>query len=193
MGSRGPMPKPTALKVLQGNPGKRALNLSDGVNPRVEIPSPPKHLAPAARKEWKRITPILEELGLISGLDRAALGLYCQCVGRLEELELAFTGQVKRLQADEGMEYADAVYRASYAVAKSGYAQQSVIVQLIRSQRHEVHRYLMHFGLSPAARARVQPSNYVDPTMALPGMEAPTGQGGFARFAVVGGGAGGGG
>ena len=64
-GSRGPMPKPTALKLIAGNPGKRALNLSDGVNPRIEIPAPPKHLGKSAVKEWRRITPILEELGLV--------------------------------------------------------------------------------------------------------------------------------
>lgn len=185
-GTRGPLPKPAALKVLQGNPGKRALNLADGVNPRVEVPSMPRHLAQAARKEWKRITPLLEELGLISGLDAAALGLYCQCVGRLSELETAFNAAVARHVA-AGMDYSDAVYQVSHAVTPSGYAQQSVLVQLIRSARQEVHRYLMHFGLSPAARARVQPSNYVDPTMSLPGMEQqPSAPQGFARFAVVG-------
>lgn len=182
-GSRGPLPKPAALRALEGNPGKRPLNLADGVNPRVEIPSAPKHLGTEARKEWKRITPLLEELGLISGLDRTALALYCQAVGRLAELETAFNGQVARL-VDEGADYSDAVYKASYAVTPSGYAQQSVIVQLIKSHREQVNRYLMHFGLSPAARGRVQPSNYVQPT--LPGIEAPPqAQAGFARFAVV--------
>jgi hypothetical protein len=44
----------------------------------------------------------------------------------------------------------------------------------------------MHFGLSPAARARVQPSNHLQ--VSLPGMEdAPSANAasGFARFAVV--------
>lgn len=185
-GSRGPLPKPTALKLLEGNAGKRALNLSDGVNPRVEIPSAPKHLGIEARKEWKRITPLLEDLGLISGLDRAALGLYCQAVGRLTEMETAFNGMVNR-KVSEGVDYADAVYECSYAVTPSGYAQQSVITQLIKSNREQVNRYLMHFGLSPAARARVQPSNYVQPS--LPGIEPAPGteqkSSGFARFAVV--------
>lgn len=180
-GSRGPLPKPAALKALEGNPGKRALDLSAGVNPRVEVPSVPRHLGKEARKEWARITPILEELGLISGLDRAALALYCQAVGRLSELETAFNGMVSRL-VDEGADYADAVYRASYAVTPSGYAQQSVIVQLIGKHREQLNRYLMHFGLSPAARGRVQASNYVQPS--LPGIEAaPSAATGFARFA----------
>ena len=182
-GSRGPLPKPTALKLLEGNPGKRALNLADGLNPRVETPSAPKHLGIEARKEWKRITPLLEELGLVSCLDRAALALYCQAVGRLAELETAFNGIVNRL-VDGGSAYPDAVYSASYSVTPSGYAQQSVIVQLIKSHREQVNRYLMHFGLSPAARGRVQPSNYVQPS--LPGIDAaPNAPNGFARFALV--------
>lgn len=181
-GSRGPLPKPAALKALEGNPGKRALDLSAGVNPRVEVPSAPRHLGKEARKEWARITPVLEELGLISGLDRAALALYCQAVGRLSELETAFNGMVARL-VDTGVDYSDAVYQASYSVTPSGYAQQSVIVQLIGKHREQVNRYLMHFGLSPAARGRVQASNYVQPT--LPGIDpAPNNKPtGFAQFA----------
>ena len=181
MGKPGPLPKPVALKLLEGNPGRRALDLSAGVNPPVEVPSAPKHLGREARKEWARITPLLEELGLVSGLDRAALGLYCQAVGRLSELEQAFNGKVAAA-VDQGMSYPDAVYAASHSVTPSGYAQQSVLVQLLRSHREQVNRYLMHFGLSPAARGRVQASNYVQPT--LPGIdEAPTPATGFARFA----------
>jgi P27 family predicted phage terminase small subunit len=185
-GSRGPLPKPAALRALEGNAGKRAYSTSDGINPRVESPPAPRHLGLEAKKEWKRITPLLEELGLVSGLDRAALGLYCQSVGRLSELETAFNGIVNRLtdNAEAPMAYPDAVYAASYSVTPSGYAQQSVIVQLIKSHREQVNRYLMHFGLSPAARGRVQPSNYVQPS--LPGIDAvPAAATGFARFALV--------
>lgn len=177
------MPKPSALKLLEGNAGKRPLDLSAGINPRVEIPSPPAHLGKDAKKEWKRITPFLEELGLISGLDRSALALYCQAQGRLSELETAFNAQVARLVQDKALDYPAAVYEASHAVTPSGYAQQSVIVQLIKSHREQVNRYLMHFGLSPAARGRVQASNYVDPTMTLPGIEEKPG--GFSKFRVV--------
>lgn len=187
-GTRGPLPKPAALKALEGNPGRRTLNLSDGVNPRVEIPAAPKHLGREAAKEWKRITPLLEELGLISGLDRAALALYCQTYGRLCELEEAFNLEVKGY-TEQGKSYSEAVRKASSTTTPSGYEQQSVTVQLISSHRLQVHRHLMHFGLSPAARARVQPSNYVQAS--LPGMEPPpdanTRPTGFAGLVAVGG------
>ena len=175
-GSRGPLPNPMSDRTKN-----RALDLTAGINPRIEIPSPPKHLGNEARKEWKRITPLLEELGLISGLDRSALALYCQAAGRLAELETSFNGKVQA-KVDAGANYADAVYEVSYSTTPSGYQQQSVIVQLIGKQREQLNRYLMHFGLSPAARGRVQASNYVQPT--LPGIDPkpetrPTG---FAMF-----------
>lgn len=180
-GSRGPLPKPTVLKLLSGNPGKRPLNLADGVNPRVEIPNAPRHLGKEALKEWKRITPLLEELGLISGLDRSALALYCQSVGRLTELEMAFNAKVKG-HTDGGMDYAEAVYQVSHGLTPNGFAQQSVLFQILRAHREEVNRYLGHFGLSPAARARVTPSNFLQPD--LPGMpEAPNPGSSFAKFA----------
>jgi P27 family predicted phage terminase small subunit len=179
-GSRGPLPKPAVLRLLEGNPAKRALNLSDGVNPKVEVPTAPKHLGRDAKKEWNRITPLLEELGLISGLDRAALALYCDAVGRLSEYQTAFNGKVKLL-VDGGADYSDAVYKASYSTTPSGYEQQSVIRQLIKSQGEQVNRYLGHFGLSPAHRGRVQASNYIQPD--LPGMPAaPNVRTGFAQF-----------
>ena len=185
MGQRGPKPLPANVHLLRGNPSKKPTGaLLDEFCPEVEIPDFPVWIWPEAKKEWKRITPILEELGLISGLDRTALGLYCQAVGRLVELELAFNGQVKRLE-EGGANYVDAVAKASQSETPSGYVQQSVMTQLIKNHREQVNRYLMHFGLSPAARARVQASNYVDPTLDLPGFEKPQ-QSGFQKFSVVG-------
>lgn len=189
-GTRGPLPQPTNLRLLTGNASKRPLNLADGVNPRVEIPSAPRHLGKEAAKEWKRITPLLEELGLISGLDRAALAMYCQAVGRLTELETAFKAKVDGLMQSEKLDYTDAVYRASYTVTPNGYEQQAVIINLLRRQSEEVNRYMGHFGLSPAARARVTASNYVQP--GLPGIEPAPGAGaaaggGFQMFALGGG------
>lgn len=178
-GTRGPLPKPVQLRVLEGNAGKRPLNLSDGVNPRIEVPSIPRHLCPEARKEWKRVTPILEELGLISGLDRAALALYCQAVGRLSDYESAFAGMIAKHKAS-GMAYDDAVLAASQTQTPSGYVQQSVIVNLIKSSREQVNRHLMHFGMSPAARGRVTASNNVQ--LGLPGVEAAPAVSGFGKF-----------
>ena len=56
MGKRGPQSKPTALKLLEGNPGKREVN---GNEPEYDVLSkdekPPAYLGSYGKKEWKRI------------------------------------------------------------------------------------------------------------------------------------------
>ncbi|HEX5486509.1 MAG TPA: phage terminase small subunit P27 family [Limnobacter sp.] len=173
MGQRGPQPKPHNLRVIDGNRSKRPIP-ADGVNPKVEIPQPPKHLSKEARREWKRITPLLEELKLISGIDRTALALYCQAAGRLFELEIAFEGKVKVAMERRGLSYEDAVMDASRSSTPNGFEQQSVIVQLISKHREQVHKYLQAFGLSPSARGRIQPSSN-DGQGSLFGGDEPTG------------------
>ena len=49
MATRGRKPKPTALKVLEGNPGKRPLNDREPVPPRAALKCP-AWLLPEAKK-----------------------------------------------------------------------------------------------------------------------------------------------
>jgi phage terminase small subunit len=78
---RGRKPKPTALKMFEGNPGKRALNRNEP-KPPAETPDCPVHLDDEAQAEWNRITPELSTLGLIARIGRAALAAYCQAWSR---------------------------------------------------------------------------------------------------------------
>ena len=50
----GRKPKPTALKKLEGNPGKRKLNTKEPM-PGKGMPDCPKWLFPEAKKEWERV------------------------------------------------------------------------------------------------------------------------------------------
>ncbi len=78
---RGRRPKPTGLKVISGNPGKRPLNQHEP-QPQLAIPTCPAHLTPSAKAEWKRLACELQALGILSHLDRAVLAAYCQAYGR---------------------------------------------------------------------------------------------------------------
>ena len=73
---RGRRPKPTRLKVLTGNPGKRRLNAAE-LTPEPAIPECPVELGPVARREWDRLVGELASLRLLTNLDRAALAAYC--------------------------------------------------------------------------------------------------------------------
>lgn len=51
----GRKPKPTTLKKLEGNPGKRKLNTKEPV-PTKGMPDCPKWLLPGAKEEWKKLS-----------------------------------------------------------------------------------------------------------------------------------------
>lgn len=75
-GMRGRRPKPTRVKLLTGNPGKRPMNMYES-KPEPTFPDCPPELGPVARREWDRLASELGKLKLLTLLDRAALAAYC--------------------------------------------------------------------------------------------------------------------
>ena len=69
---RGRRPKPTRMKALTGNPGKRPLNRYEP-RPNPVMPDCPPGLGPAAQREWARLVGELSSLNMVTNLDRAAL------------------------------------------------------------------------------------------------------------------------
>ena len=182
MGMRGPKPQPNVVKMFNGNPGKRPLNLSDGVNPEIEVPSPPSWLSTHAAKEWRRVGAELETLGLIAEIDKASLATYCQTWGDLCDLELAFAAQKKRA-VNVGDKNDTSIMAAYFQKTPTGFLRESAIHRKIVEMRGELDRYVKNFGLNPAARSRVSASNHVQPT--LPGIDEPFTAVGFARFGLA--------
>ena len=58
----GRKPKPTAVKKLEGNPGKRKLNTKEPV-PAKGMPDCPEWLLPEAKKEWERLADLMNQIG----------------------------------------------------------------------------------------------------------------------------------
>lgn len=154
MGLRGPKPQSNVFKLLRGNPGRRTLDLSDGVHPEVAVPSTPRHLSPEARKEWRRITVELAEVGLVSRLDRAALSIYCQTWARLVLAETALEAKRRQAAAD-GKDEAEAVFTQT---TPTGFQRESALIRIIGKLQQDCDRYLASFGMSPSSRSRVKPS-----------------------------------
>ena len=79
---RGRKPKPTALKVLEGNPGKRPLNHQEPVMPEpsdaFEVPPPELLGDVVAKAEWTRLAPMLRKARTITEADRSSLVALCQ-------------------------------------------------------------------------------------------------------------------
>jgi P27 family predicted phage terminase small subunit len=141
---RGRRPKPTALKIRDGNPGGRPLNLHEP-KPRRAIPTCPAHLSPTAKAEWKRLAHELDALGILSNLDRAALAAYCQAYGRWVEAERKLKETPTLLKTP------------------SGYVQPSPYLAIANRQLELMHKFMSELGLSPSSRSRVAASPRLGP------------------------------
>jgi len=177
MGKRGPKPTPPALQLLRGNPRQRGLStlLDETLRVPVTVPELPSFLrakgdgaalAEEARAEWRRITPHLEQLGLISQIDRAALANYC------------FYWALDVLAAKKLIQLGEA---ALVETTPSGYRQIGPWLAIKNRAAAALKVYLAEFGLSPAARSRVTQG---EAQLELPGVEKPK-EGGWATFPVV--------
>lgn len=173
MGQRGPAPLPGVEHARRGNPSKLNLGELLEVRPPIEIPACPTHLLPAAKKEWKRITPLLAELGLVAKIDMAALAVYCQAYGRWHDAER----KIRELNKEDPVKLPGLV-----GVTPSGYTQMSVWLQISNRAVEQMHKMLCEFGMSPSARSRVTPS---DVQLPLPGFEKPSAAAGDQATAKV--------
>ena len=142
---RGQKPKPTAIRRREGNRGKRAWN-HDEPQPPDGMPRCPRHLAPVARIEWRRVTRALHAMGVLTPIDRAALAAYCQCYA-------------KWVEAEQRLKETPALLKTP-----SGYVQQSPWMAISNKQLELMGRYMTELGMTPASRSRVTP----DPRMQLP-------------------------
>jgi P27 family predicted phage terminase small subunit len=136
MGARGPAPKPTAIKKLQGNPGKRKLNTLEPI-PAAGPCDCPDHLDEIAKKEWGRVSGILTRMKVLTEADYIALGTLCQAYSTL----IAAQRQLNK----SGMLYK----------TQSGYVQQSPLFGIIHAQTNIVNALIREFGLTPSSRTRL--------------------------------------
>ena len=134
--------KPTNIKLIQGNPGKRPIS-SGTLSPDISIPKCPDHLNSDAKEEWSRVTPLLMNLKVISEIDMAALALYCQSYGRWVEAERKIDEMRKK--GGDGL----------LIKSPNNYPIQNPYLAIANRSMEDCYKYLQQFGLSPSARTRV--------------------------------------
>ena len=136
MATRGRKPKPTAIKVLEGNPGKRKLNQNEP-QPMKKAPACPKWLEAEAKKEWKRLAKKMEQMGVLTEVDMAVFAGYCQAYARWQEAE-EFISQ-----------------HGTIVKTPSGYWQQVPQVSIAQTYLKTMAKLAAEFGLTPSARSRL--------------------------------------
>lgn len=149
MGRRGPKKLPSNVKKMRGT--YRADRAPENEpEPEQEAPNCPTWLKREAKREWRRITPQLEDLGLLTGIDRSALAAYCQAYHEWWEME------------------SDIDENGYYMVTSSGYEQIRPAVTIRNKALNRMHKFLREFGLSPSSRAGISVPEKKDDTTASP-------------------------
>jgi len=100
--------KPTALKLIAGNPGKRALNAQEPHFAPCGIAAP-AWLSAEAGAHWHALAPCLDANGMLSEANRQVLATYCDLLAAYigkreagEEPDLKLIQQLRQLAREFG-------------------------------------------------------------------------------------------
>jgi P27 family predicted phage terminase small subunit len=149
MGIRGPAPKPTALRLLQGNPGHRPLNSAEP-KPTEKAPPCPLYIRedPVAKKEWRRLTPILLRMRVLTEADATVLGSLC----------LTHSHLIRNLEAMRKFNAKDEKNGLAGMIlqTKTGYLAMNQIYANVTAAIDQELKLCRELGLTPSARSRIQ-------------------------------------
>lgn len=147
----GPRPKPTELKRLAGNPGRRPLNDSE---PEFPVPgrmlNVPAYLGDTAADVWRDLGRPLLDAGLFTVVDKYALAMFCAAAGRWIEAEEA-------LQKTGG----------PVLTSDNDNLYQNPHLHVANRAWDQMRQMFGEFGLTPAERSRLRVAIQEDePTLA---------------------------
>jgi P27 family predicted phage terminase small subunit len=129
---------PYELARLRGNPGKRRLRPGPQPSQAEAPPEPLPYLGEAAQAEWRRLSPELHRLGLLTPLDQSLFAVYCASFGRWMTAE--------GLLETEGL----------LAKGSTGNTVVHPLTKIATQAARDVCRYAAEFGMTPCARARMR-------------------------------------
>jgi P27 family predicted phage terminase small subunit len=142
--------KPTLQVVREGNPGKRPIPESV-VLPPADLDEPDwletfpatrdpelqkvnKRAREVARREWRRVVPVLKHSAGLAEVDFTLAQDYCVCVARIDQCERDVSLRGMLMEGERGWQ-------------KNG------ATTVVSQYRAQLKVYIRELGLSPSARA----------------------------------------
>jgi len=148
LGRRGPAPKPTALKELAGNPGKRPLNRLEP-KPKIEIPACPKWLTGSERRTYMQLAKQLVGLRVMTEVDGLALAELVHQLAKWLEAERKVQYEGRVLMGEKGGFYLNPWENIANSALKN------------------MNIMLREFGMTPASRSRIEAQPAEEQTQSL--------------------------
>lgn len=147
--------KPSALKLIQGNAGKRAANAQEPESPLLDNLEPPEHLPQPVAAVWRELAPKLRRAHVLTELDTPLLEITCESIaGFRQTLDKTADGKSLVRNAETG-----SISLSPWELLKSMHVKRAMAA-------------LREFGATPAARSRVM----VDPQTDLFANQSGTGR-----------------
>ena len=128
---------PTKIKLIKGNPGKRALNGAEPDAMLMRDLTPPAHLSDAAAEVWNQLAPKYARMQVLTEADAELLELGCDAIASYRRAVVEADKGPVCTHPETGSMYAN-----PWVNLKSMYFRQAMAA-------------LREFGGSPAARARL--------------------------------------
>ncbi len=136
MSTRGPKPKPTAMKKMQGNPGHRPLGGGE-LKPKTVVKRPRDLGKGLARKFWDEHAGELERLQVLTGVDSAAFRLMAE--------HYAIAVQAVGLLKEEGL-----------TIEGGDGKKKNPLAQVFKDNSLAFKSFATEFGMTPSARVRLR-------------------------------------
>lgn len=163
----GPAPKPTALKLVEGNKGKRKINAHEPDPAYLNDLTPPTWLPAAAAEVWNETAPKLRAAKVLTELDVHALAMGCVAIAQ-------YRASVSRI-GDDMVKSKHVTNDEGKTVELGEHVNPWLIVQSMTYK--QAMGIFAQFGLTPAARSRIA----INPQDDLFGHgQAPAGQSYFS-------------
>lgn len=143
--------KPTSVKKMAGNPGKRKLPKDEPLPEKVTaaaVTEAPEWWPEEAKREWRRVTPQLTKLGLLTLIDFAALEGYCLSYARAIEAEIKLSAEGLTIESHSEKQTAT-VMSITTTIKKNPAA------TVAHEAWARVRAFASEFGLTPASRPKL--------------------------------------
>jgi P27 family predicted phage terminase small subunit len=153
MGLRGPAPKPTDLRKLEGNPSRRPYPANEPAFP-PGVPEKPKRLSTRGKKVWDELVDEMAGAAILRRVDQRALAQLSEDEALLDEAYSGVWQMVDALKAKakaEGKSLPGGPLLALLSMTSGRLAMASVrdLAARVIIERRE-------FGLTPSSRSRVE-------------------------------------
>lgn len=143
-GARGPAKMPAELEKLHGNPGKREIKSQLQYEQYDKVPTPPSWLDSVAKKEWRRLSPIIFNAKIFTKADTAAFEAYCHSYSMWVKADKAFRAY-QNSEKDP----------PAFILVEDGKSKENILISIMERSKKEMLLFAKEFGLTPSSRSSI--------------------------------------